>query len=329
MTNISRNNETDFFLRTLQNDLYLYILPVVVVTGSIGNLATLFVFSNSRGKFRKMSIGVYLLSYSILNLMNLFLIFGESWIVDMFHVKSIQNLSDWICKIWNFLTRVMNYSCVWIIVCLTIDRYIYVCHNINAKRLCTVFLAKMAIVFVIVGLGVTSIHAMWSYHIEEGRCVLVPDRHVPIWQWLTSCVYCFIPVSLLFSLNVLIFLGLCKKKKEMLKAQQSYTFTKATHAISVAYLFLITPATIVNVKEYFYRPSLHVGQVTIFRMVSDFITCGNPIIFFFMCLIFSRTFRTELLLFLQKKPSSRKKICLDASKLNKYEYIESASETFV
>lgn len=325
MTNYTSNNETDIFLKTLQNDLYLYILPVVVVTGGIGNLATLLVFSNPKGKFSKMSIGVYLLSYSILNLLNLFFIFGESWIVDAFHVHSIENLSDWTCKIWNFVNRVMNYSCVWIIVCLTIDRYIYVCHNINAKRLCTVFLAKVAVVFVIVGLGVTSVHAMWSFHIIDGRCKLIPDRHVPIWQWITMCIFCFIPVSLLFFLNLRILIGLCRKRREMLKSQQSYTFTMATQAISVTYLLLITPATVANIKEYFDRPS----HVTLLRTVSDFLTCGNPTVFFFMCLLFSRTFRSELLNFLRKKPISGKTISLDTSKLNKYEYIECASETFV
>jgi hypothetical protein len=66
------------------------------------------------------------------------------------------------------------------------------------------------------------------------------------------------------------------------------------------------------------------------RAISDFLSCGNPTIFFFMCLIFSKTFRSELVLLLRKKAKTRNvSNDINLPNINKYEYIECASETFV
>lgn len=319
------NQTSDIVFKTLETSLYVYILPVIVVTGSIGNVAALAIFW--KGKFRHLSVGVYMRVYSIINLLNLFLIFGQSWIVDTFSTNSIDNLSGWTCKVWNFFYRVISYSCVWLIVGLTVDRYLYVCHPLDAKRLCTVFLAKIAIAFIFVGLTVVSVHAMWSYLIMGGKCIMDPcqDLHIAIWRWITMSVYCFVPFCALFVLNIRLIIGVYKRKQKLEKAQRNYDFVSATLAISVMYLALNLPGTITNIKEYIDWPS----YVSIERVISDFLSCGNPTAFFFLCLIFSKTFRDELVLRLRKKSKVSKPINMNMTGINKYEYIECASETFV
>ena len=327
--NYTNINSTDMFCGTicrLQNDLYKYILPVIVVTGSIGNTATLLVFR--KGKFGKMSVGVYMYAYSVINLVNLFLIFGQSWVADTFELESIGNLSEWTCKVWNFLYRVMTYSCVWFIVALTVDRYICVCHSLDAKRLCTVFLANITVVFILVGLIFVSVHAMWSHANLDGKCTIYPydDLHITIWRWVSMSSYCFIPFIALFLLDARLIIAIWRKRKKLMKSQRSYTFTSATLAISVMYLLLNLPATITNIMEY----SEGSSRLSMERAISDFLSCGNPTIFFFMCLIFSKTFRSELVLLLRKKAKTRNvSNDINLPNINKYEYIECASETFV
>lgn len=284
----------------LDTMLNTWVPPILIILGSIGNILTILVMR--RPPFCHYSISFYIAAYAFTSLLTLYLFLGSEWVAFIAKVKTIDNQSDWLCRLWQFISRAITYSSIWFVVAMTIDRYIIIWQSKHVPSMCTIFMAKFVAVIIMVGLVVISIHAMWLYELM-GQCYFFhnEDLHAVIWPWMSASFYSFIPLTLIFIFDVLILTGLCLKRpaKSRHNEQLPMVLTYTTLVLSMVYFIFVIPPTVINVVDSTFPPSwLHDRKFRIqlakARIISHFIATGNTVTIFYICLFFSRTFRTEL-----------------------------------
>lgn len=278
--------------------IYLVYLPVVIVLGSISNIVTIFVFRQR--KLKTLSVSFYIYIYAIVNMLNLYLIYGIEWMSCVANVRSPEILADWMCCVYQFMYRMVAYSAIWILVLAMLDRYIAVHHPKRAVTMCQMFMAKLAVVIVFVLLLAVSVHSMWSYELIDTGCEPVfNDLHATIWRWTSATCYVFIPLMMLFVTNFVMIFDKCVYRHRPVspggtRDTSPVDLTNTVLALSCTYTMFTTPATVVNILNV-----IDIDHDANFRIqlseISNLIPCLNPIIVVFVCMIFSRTFRTELI----------------------------------
>ncbi|XP_061166494.1 G-protein coupled receptor 183-like [Saccostrea echinata] len=291
-------------LKLLELLFQVYLPPVLIILGTVSNCLTIFIMK--RKNIRQCSISFYITAYACSSLLMLYLFLGTEWITKIFNQKSLDEKADWLCRVWQFISRVISYSGIWFVVAMMIDRFVVIWHPKQFSSLCTIFMAKFVAIIIFVGLVVISIHAMWTFELmHNSGCYPYHrenDIHSLIWPWVAASFYSYIPLALIFIFNVLIFTGICLKrpfKAHQTREHHSLLFTYTTLGTSMFYFLLVMPATIINVVDMTYPPSwLHdyelMIQLTKARFTAHYMAWLNTTIIFFMCLFFSRTFRLEL-----------------------------------
>ena len=144
--------------------IYTYGYPALIVIGNVSNILAFFVLQ--RNKFRKSSVSFFLRAYAIANLCQLDIILTVEWFCNILKTTSVQNRTDLMCRLWSFITNVTSYSGIWFLVMMVLDRLIFITSKTRAKSYCTTFAAKTICIFVLVGLVVVSIHAMWTFDLQ-------------------------------------------------------------------------------------------------------------------------------------------------------------------
>lgn len=291
----------DCTLYDLQNSFLLYVLPILIVVGTIGNVLTIIVIK--RTKLCEFSVGFYLYVYAIDNLLTIYVVYGLTWLSHVAEIPEVENVSDGICRLWSFIYRMIMHSGVWFVTAALIDRYISVAHPDKALGMCQVFMSKIAVLIILIGMVVISVHGMWSYELNyHGMCFPTEDDlHYKIWRWTSAMCYTFIPMVVLFVLSVLIVCGMCTRHQNpRVTMRDTDPSDLLTLVLSLAIIFLVLslPATIVNIvitnlTKDFLMDGVYMNRFHIVQHITNGLTCGNPVVLFFVCVMFSPSFRQE------------------------------------
>jgi len=129
--------------------LLLYIPMIIFTIGVLGNIMSFSVLTSRR--MRSVSAYTYLAVLAVAD--NLVLTVGllPVWI-ERLTGSDVKNRAAWLCRLISVVgVTVSDYS-VWLIVAVTVERYIVVCHPLRAATLCQrrTALRVAAIIFVLV-----------------------------------------------------------------------------------------------------------------------------------------------------------------------------------
>ncbi|XP_071175975.1 C-C chemokine receptor type 3-like [Mytilus edulis] len=284
--------------------LTTWVPPILIVLGSIGNILTLLIMR--RPPFCHYAISFYITAYAVSSLLAIYLFLGSEWIAFLAHAKTIDDQTDWLCRLWQFISRAITYSSIWFVVAMTIDRYIIIWQAKHVSSMCTLFMAKFVAVIIMVGLVVISIHAMWLHELMMGKCYFFhnEDLHAIIWPWVSASFYSYIPLTLIFIFDVSILTGLCLKRptKGRHHEQLPMVLTYTTLGLSMMYFVFVIPPTVINIVIRTYPPSWledykFMTQLKKASIIGHYMAWVNTVTVFYVCLFFSRTFRLELVAF--------------------------------
>lgn len=140
-----------------------YLFPVVVFVGTIGNTLSALVLVRQR--MRTTSIYVYLLALAGADTLVLYVSAFKTWIrivtgVELLHV------SDTACRCLTYLFVIGLHLSAWLIVLVTVDRFIAVWLPLRAIHICTVRRARLLIVALTIVLLVANSHIFWTIRLR-------------------------------------------------------------------------------------------------------------------------------------------------------------------
>lgn len=278
-----------------------YIQPFFIVSAIVTNSLPLFIFNRSR--FNCVSIGFYLKVLCSQNLLFMLVVYFPSWVATLSQLNDIENLTDWGCLLYRFVSSVFQYTGPWIVVAMSVDRYIAIWHPVSAADRTTVFMAKIAIAIIYVAMVWLSVHELWFSRLKNGECL--PDNElleVRIWTNIAGFVKGSLPLLVLFLFGGSIIVGLIVKgaAPSSDSNRPSADLTNSVLALAVFYVLFLSPITIVHFIYNFYldkQPNpynVHLHEKYMFLIhVTDKIYLGIQFLPLVLLLFFSHSFREE------------------------------------
>lgn len=159
----------DWIELRLHRGLLLYVPMVIYAVGVLGNVVSFGVLTSRR--MRRVSAYAYLAVLAVADCLVLTVGLLPVW-VERLTGSDIKDRAVWLCRTISVVgTTVSDYS-VWLIVAVTVERYIVVCHPLRAASLCqrrTALRVAAAIAVIVLAINVQLTWTMDLRRAEEDR----------------------------------------------------------------------------------------------------------------------------------------------------------------
>lgn len=187
---------------------YGYIMEVVI--GSVANILVLIVMLG----LRHLPICNYM---AALALADLSVILGPC-LTRWLHTENIdaRSTNTAVCRILSFQSYWSFGLSAWLLVAMTIDRYIAITFPLKAIRLSTPYRARVVILILMTVMAIINFHFLLTLTAEkqpgnkQQTCNSYDQfKHFVnnIWPWIDATVYSFLPFTFLIIFNILIIHG--------------------------------------------------------------------------------------------------------------------------
>jgi hypothetical protein len=203
-----------------------YLFPFIFTIGTVCNILTFIVMRRKR--MRHQSTYFYMAVLAIAD--ELVLICGclNFW-VYIYTTKTLLIVSALLCKIISVGLYATFHFSVWMVVTMTIERFIAVSYPLQASSWCTVKRAKIATIIIAFLILCINFHFLFTHTLVKVSEVPIGCKPIQpfeafvekIWPWIDASVYSVVPFSLLIVFNILIVHNLIKATKKIDKINKS------------------------------------------------------------------------------------------------------------
>ncbi|KAK2157048.1 hypothetical protein LSH36_200g04073 [Paralvinella palmiformis] len=305
---------TEFNLALL---LVKYVTISLIVTGTIGNLLSFIVLV--RRRIRKNSINIYLAILACADTVVLYISAFKTWlrVITGFELLHVSNVG---CKITIFMFMLASHMSAWLIVLVTMDRFIAVRFPFRAVQICTTKRSALATAILLCVLVLYNAHLLWTMHLHEfenGYKQCAPQigdafMNGPF-NYIRLASYTLVPFTLVITMNIGIIVGICRTSAHSLigdtsshlklkgstctkNAQQNkYQVTIMLLVVSFSWLLLTLPYTVMSLINFDYSTSRTRAVAFLLKTISFLLMYLNHSCNFFLYCLAGKKFRTEFI----------------------------------
>jgi hypothetical protein len=313
-------NESDIELEEsngIDGQLLLYIPPLLLVLGTIGNiLAFIVLVKNSR----KVSTYHYLYVLAVMDLLLLMTGLLHVWIKQLTGIF-IQDEADWLCKLFVFVGFFSSDASVWLIIAVTVERWIAVQMPLKTSIICTPRRTKLSIIGVLTAIASVNSHFLWSMELQstngtetykKKECAPSPQyAHLinNVWPWVDAIIYSFAPFVIISAVNFMIVTTVCaarrrreglllsSKQKKLESRRANSKLTMMLLALSFSFLFLTLPMNIMMIATVFWNKESHSPEenstFTLIKTIAELLMYTNHTVNFMLYFVTGQRFRQQ------------------------------------
>ena len=215
--------------------IVLSVPPILILLGTFGNVFS-FVILTQRS-MRRVSSYTYLAVLAVADTLVLYIGMLRLWIGELTG-KDIREQYDWSCKMISAFGYIFSDYSVWLIIAVTVERYLVVCHPLKAQRMCTPSRAAKISIALFLALMLINTHFFWTvkivYFEHKGEFFAQCDGAAnfealvrTVWPWVDAFMYSFIPFISILIFNALIIrkVFLARQERESLQSTPRRTLT--------------------------------------------------------------------------------------------------------
>ena len=185
--------------------LGLYVFPVIIGLGTLGNVLSFLVLI--RKSMRSSSTCFYMIFLAVADTMVLYFDTLRKWLSYINGYDAVTH-TDVGCKLFTFLSYFSFSWSAWLLVAMTIERFIAIHFPLHAVRMATPGRARKVILLLLVIFLVFNCHFFWTVT-KDDRDQCIPETeyasfHDEVVPWLDATVYSFAPFVVLITFNILI-----------------------------------------------------------------------------------------------------------------------------
>ncbi|KAK6180134.1 hypothetical protein SNE40_012339 [Patella caerulea] len=289
----------------LARDIETISVPICATFGILGNLLSFIVLVSS--SLLKSTTCMYMLAIAVFDTIVL--------INAVLTLMDLKNREVVVCNLLSFLFYFSIHSGALLIVAMTFERYIVVKYPLKAAGWVTKTRTKRIILTVgvlsfLINIPQGTMRKI-QFIAEKGEmgCFYEGESNVffftKIYPWIDAIVYCFIPVSSLFILNILIIKNLknsklnlndCTNRQSAINKQQKQ-ITIMLILVSVAFLVLTGPiGAMLVIQRYLWIPKTP-GDLADYRLIHaviDNMMLSNHALNFIIYVVSGQKFRQQL-----------------------------------
>ncbi|XP_052817936.1 probable G-protein coupled receptor 139 [Mya arenaria] len=299
----------------------LYLPPFLLLMGTFGHVMTFLIFRNKAMK--RQSTNLFLAALAIADSIVLFVGLLRRWL-DILLEMDIQSESDWLCKTVSVLGYSSSQFSVWLIIAVTIERYLVVSHPLHTSRYCNLTRAKRIICLIALLIVAINFHLLFTVSVQEHEhglksCHSAPQFNVLVtivWPWIDASLYALLPFLLIVIFNTLIITqtlkatiwraaqnGLLINTADKRKVFKDNNIKLTVMLLSVSFTFLITtfPMAIVMVfnsewsRDIENVPLSVIAQRQLLRTSAEMLMFLNHSVNFYLYCALGQKFRNQVL----------------------------------
>lgn len=198
----------------LHKALLFYIPPIFFVIGVVGNILSFIILT--RRSMRRVSTYRYLAVLSLTDTLVLMVGLLRLWLGELLGADP-RDTAQWTCKLINVIGyTVSNYS-VWLIVAVTVERYVAVCYPLLVPSICQPTRSMRVIMAVFSVQLLIHIHFLWTTELHSAfspaksmvttHCEAAENYQTLIniiWPWVDTAIYSFLPFIIILIFNTMI-----------------------------------------------------------------------------------------------------------------------------
>ncbi|XP_046552579.1 mu-type opioid receptor-like [Haliotis rubra] len=304
--------------------------PVLMILGTFGNVLSIIVLN--RKSMRDSTVSIYLTALSVMDISVLYTGLLRQWLRVVIHLD-IRVISEMSCKIHIWVVYFTLDMSVWILVSVTVERFVSVMYPYTVKKYytrCTAFvnIAVIAILLLalnshyLYGLGDVQTTVDGTTNIE--RCAPVNEGYehfeLRVWPWIDLCVYSFIPLTVLIIANISIAQKVVSRKRnarrinpEMLTTTSNHeryqdkktsSMTKMLLVVNLVFFVCTAPVSVYLIGETYWTVDTTPHRDAVLSLIWAFCNAlmytNNSVNFLLYCISGSR-FRNTLKELLQRR----------------------------
>lgn len=313
--------------------LLLWMLPIIITIGTIGNIFSFIVMLQR--EMRQTSTFFYLAALAVADTVVLFMSALKTWIrlfsgFEMLHISSAS------CKTFMFFTYLSLHLSAWLIVAVTVERFIVVWFPLKATSICNTKRAKCTTAGLALTFILLNIHLFWNAELitspRSGRsmCAMTQNNRFlyhEVLPWLHLTLYSFLPCVCLLVFNILIILSLVKHRQiitsQMTKDDRRTRYNHRKLAvtllcISFVWILTTTPSALYTVLPLRAKSMSQEALYFFIKVICYIFMYVNHSINFFLYCITGQAFRRQLLKLLcrtcRRKRKPKPKLMFRASR---------------
>ncbi|XP_041374201.1 FMRFamide receptor-like [Gigantopelta aegis] len=316
---------TDYLEYKAAMVLWRVFSPGLIVTGTLGNVMSIAVLT--RKSMRQSTVSLYLVVLAVVDILVLYTGLLRQWL-RVLQGTDLRNLHPLLCKVHVWMVYFSLDFSSWLLVAVTLERFVSVWFPHSVKRMCTrttagVIIAGIATFLLAVnshflyGLGDVVYRSGNSTSIQH--CASLWSGYETfantIWPWIDLCLFCLLPFLFLITGNVAIIVKVCisnrKRRRhdaniglsntQNIKVRSSKTSSMTVMLLTTNAVFLVctSPISIFLIGEVYWfdyatlQPRGEAMYLLTWATVNVFMYTNNSINFLLYCISGSR-FREAL-----------------------------------
>lgn len=197
-------------------DLIKYCLPIIIFIGTFGNAMSFLIMVQR--EMRQTSTFFYLATLAVADTVVLYISAFKTWIMVLTGFELLHQ-GPAACKLSIFTTQFCVHFSAWLIVAVTVERFLAVWFPLRATTMCNLARAKFVTVMIAMIFILINSHIFWTaklHTFRNGQVKCVPYAYenivCKVFPWIYLVLYSFLPVLVLLLFNSLIIVNLIKSK---------------------------------------------------------------------------------------------------------------------
>ena len=202
---MDRNESMVQYYHGIATSLRLYVTPVILFGGTVGNVLTIIVILTHH--FRATPSSVLLGCLAFVDIGVLYFNLLDIWLGSLLggSLQYTRDLSEAGCKFGTFVTVFLTHYSSWLLVLINCDRVVCVWRPLKARAWCSRRRLVVALITTMFALALISVHLFWTteYHEElaRDRCHynerLMGVHGYLAWLNIDASLFVFIPFLLI------------------------------------------------------------------------------------------------------------------------------------
>ena len=304
--NPTGTNRTDHSEHQIARYIDTYASPIIFFFGSIGNTLILIVYCRRRQREKPLSI--YIRSLAVADTFMLILFFAQ-WLTSTSH----HPLSQFSCKVTNFLSNWNFNVCEYIVVAITLSRLLAIVFPMRA--VITKIGPKVNVTSIVVVSFLVNLCDIWTIeytvHVPKDAAKVThaclrkqqSSRVLTFVMWLKATICFIVPMLVIFFANLLILRELKKRKRSqpVQRKNDRKEENKVTIMLVVmtcTFFVLLLPYIAFRWYEYFINShksdTKSRGVLDLIRVVCVKLLYSNNAVGFYVYALFNSDVRKEL-----------------------------------
>lgn len=293
----------------VSKSILIYVLPVIIIVGTIGNILSFIIWMKRR--LRRTSTFFYLAMLAVSDTVFLIISGLKTWVriwsyVELLHVSIIS------CKVITFIVHSSLHISAWLIVAVTIERFLAVWFPLRANGMCSFRRVKIVTMSIVVVFLLLNSHFFWTAELvstdnpespDQLECTTNTTKVCVYFPWFNIIIFSVIPSVLVLILNLLIIFCLLKHRETLKCAMtKNDQHMQSIHrrlavillTISFVWIFTTVPTTLTFIIKRTDKDMESRAQAILLRVLSYILLYINHAINFFLYCMTGRLFRLEL-----------------------------------